>query len=53
LEPPPRAALNVAINLPSIGDRELAGSVQTELGAAVTACETLSRETRTRWPPRW
>jgi len=40
------AALNVAVNLPSIGDAELARSVQTELGSALADCARLSRETQ-------
>jgi methenyltetrahydrofolate cyclohydrolase len=40
------SALNVAVNLPSIGDRELAGSVQNELNTALADCARLSKETQ-------
>jgi len=40
------AALNVAVNLPSMGDAELAGSVQTELNSALADCAKLSKETQ-------
>jgi len=40
------AALNVAVNLPTMGDAELAGSVQTELNSALADCAKLSKETQ-------
>jgi len=40
------SALNVAVNLTSIGDREVAGSVQNELNLAIGDCARLSKETQ-------
>ena len=40
------SALNVAVNLPSIGDPKLAGSVQNELNTALADCARLSKETQ-------
>ncbi|HOX05234.1 MAG TPA: cyclodeaminase/cyclohydrolase family protein [Planctomycetota bacterium] len=40
------SALNVAVNLPSIGDRELAAAVQAELNATLADCARLSKESQ-------
>ena len=38
------AALNVVVNLPSIGDSELSGKVGAEIDSALTECVRLSKE---------
>jgi formiminotetrahydrofolate cyclodeaminase len=40
------SALNVAVNLPSIGDPQLAAAVQAELNATLADCARLSKETQ-------
>ena len=40
------AALNVAVNVPSVGDQELAAKVSAELSASLAECAKLSKETQ-------